>query len=125
MGTGGDPTGLGRWTWSRIRGKGGMVFRYASVYCPCENRSGKIAVWTQQKTYLQNNNDDREPRKAFMQDLKEHIKKWIEGGAPETAVGAVRQASRNGIFMELQSASYESVTHLRCLSRHCARIESF
>jgi exonuclease III len=80
MGSGGDATGLGRWTWARIRGKGGVVFQYASVYCPCENKSGKIAVWTQQKTYLQENNDDRDPRRAFMQDLAEEIKKWIDEG---------------------------------------------
>jgi hypothetical protein len=80
MGTGGDPTGLGRWTWARIRGKGGMVLRYASVYCPCENKSGKIAVWSQQKIYLQNHNDDRDPRQAFMEDLKRNIQQWIDEG---------------------------------------------
>jgi exonuclease III len=37
MGAGGDTTGLGRWTWARIRGKGGMVLRVASIYCPCKN----------------------------------------------------------------------------------------
>jgi exonuclease III len=80
MGTGGDPTGLGRWTWARIRGKCGMVLRYVSVYCPCENKTGKIAVWTQQKTYFQIHNDDRDPRRAFMEDLKMHVKQWIKDG---------------------------------------------
>jgi hypothetical protein len=80
MGTGGDPTGLGRWTWARIRGKGGLVLRYASAYCPCENKTGKIAVWSQQKTYFQNKNDDRDPRKAFMEDLRAQIQQWIDEG---------------------------------------------
>ncbi|MGL5936571.1 MAG: endonuclease/exonuclease/phosphatase family protein [Cetobacterium sp.] len=80
MGVGGDKTGLGRWTWARIRGKGGIVFRYVSVYCPCDNREGKIAVWSQHKVYLQNHNDDREPRKAFLEDLKKEIQRWREEG---------------------------------------------
>jgi exonuclease III len=80
MGTGGDPTGLGRWTWARIRGKGGITFRYASVYCPCENREGKIAVWTQHKPFLQSRNDDRDPRKAFLEDLQDQVKQWIKEG---------------------------------------------
>jgi exonuclease III len=44
MGSGGDKTGLGRWTWARIGGKGGMVLRVASTYCPCKNERGAIVV---------------------------------------------------------------------------------
>jgi hypothetical protein len=106
MGTGGDATGLGRWTWARIRGKGGMVLRYASVYCPCENKSGKIAVWTQQKTYLQTHNDDRDPRKAFMEDLKKDIKQWIAEGDQVLICGDlnhnVLSTKVNEFFEELQ-----------------------
>jgi hypothetical protein len=39
-----------------------------------------IAVWTQHKTYLQDQNDDREPRQAFLKDLKKNVAKWIEMG---------------------------------------------
>jgi hypothetical protein len=80
MGAGGDKTGLGRWRWAKIRGKGGIVFRYVSVYCPCDNRGSKIAVWSQHKTYLQNQNDDRDPRTAFLKDLKKEIQAWKEEG---------------------------------------------
>ncbi|MGL5935878.1 MAG: endonuclease/exonuclease/phosphatase family protein, partial [Cetobacterium sp.] len=76
IGAGGDPSGLGRWTWARIQGKRGLILRYVSVYCPCENRSGTISVWAQQKTYLQNKNDDRDPRKAFLEDLAKELEEW-------------------------------------------------
>jgi exonuclease III len=48
--TGGDPTGLGRWTWVRLHGKDGMILRYVSIYCPCESKTGMLTVWTQHKT---------------------------------------------------------------------------
>jgi hypothetical protein len=80
IGAGGDPTGLGRWTWARIQGKGGIILRYVSVYCPCENRSGKISVWAQQKTHLQNSNNDRDPCRAFLEDLAKELEKWNNGG---------------------------------------------
>jgi uncharacterized protein YecE (DUF72 family) len=57
-----------------------MTFRYASVYCPCENKEGMIAVWMQHKTFLQTKNDDWDPRKAFLEDLQEQIKQWIKEG---------------------------------------------
>jgi hypothetical protein len=105
MGTGGDPTGLGRWTWARIRGKGGMVLRYASVYCPCENKTGKIAVWSQQKTYLQNHNDDRDPRKAFMEDLKSHIRQSIKEGDQVIVCGDLN----HNVFSKTVTTFFESL----------------
>jgi hypothetical protein len=56
------------------------VFHYVSVYYPCDNREGKISVWSQHKTYLQNHNGDREPRRAFFEDLKKEIQAWKEEG---------------------------------------------
>jgi exonuclease III len=78
--TGGDPTGLGRWTWVRVQGKQGMILRYVSVYCPCKSKHGMLTVWTQQKTYLQSRNDNRDPRKAFMEDLAIHIEQRMQEG---------------------------------------------
>ena len=80
MGAGTDPTGLGRWTWSRHRGKGGIQLRIVSIYQPCRNTTGALSVWNQHKQYLQNNNDDRNPRTAFLQDLKREMTSWIAAG---------------------------------------------
>ena len=80
MGAGTDPTGLGRWTWSRHRGKAGMKLRIVSIYQPCKNTAGALSVWSQHKQYLQNHNDDRNPRTAFLQDLKLALTSWIAEG---------------------------------------------
>jgi hypothetical protein len=82
-----------------------MVLRYASVYCPCENKSGKIAVWSQQKTYLQNRNDDRDPRKAFMEDLKSHIQQWIDDGDQVMVCGDLN----HDVFSKTVGSLFESL----------------
>ena len=80
MGSGSDIAKLGRWTWSRFRGKHGMVLRVVSVYRPCESSGGERTAWSQHKSYLNDNNDDRNPRDAFMEDLKAEVQAWIPGG---------------------------------------------
>ena len=94
MGSGSDNAKLGRWTWSRFRGKHGMVLRVVSVYRPCESSGGERTAWSQHKTYLNDNNDDRNPRDAFMEDLKTEVQAWIQGGdgaAHEGHAGDARQ----------------------------------
>jgi hypothetical protein len=46
-----DKTGLGRWIWTRLRGKGTTYTRIVSAYRPCLNR-GISTVWSQQCRYM-------------------------------------------------------------------------
>ncbi len=78
-GAGTDRAGLGRWTWTRFRGKGGMNLRLVSIYRPCKNK-GETSVCAVQKSAMQENNDDRHPRKAFLEDLKTELQTWIDEG---------------------------------------------
>lgn len=80
MGAGSDPSGLGRWTWTRYRGKHGMALRIVSIYQPTDNKRGTIAVYQQHKVHMQSNNDDRCPRAAFMEDLDHAITTWLTAG---------------------------------------------
>ncbi|MCA1807669.1 MAG: hypothetical protein LC687_07470 [Actinobacteria bacterium] len=80
MGSGNDETGLGRWTWARYHGKGGVVLRCVSVYQPTANKTGTQSVYQQHKEYFQSINDDRDPRKAFIEDLDSDLSKWIASG---------------------------------------------
>ena len=80
MGAGTDKAQLGRWTWARFRGKGGIVFCTVSMYQPCTNKNGEQSVYAQHKSHLQTLNDDRDPRKAFMEDLKMELTEWIDQG---------------------------------------------
>jgi len=44
---GDDPSGLGRWCWSRIRGPGGFFLRVISMYRPCFS-NGPLTTYQQQ-----------------------------------------------------------------------------
>jgi hypothetical protein len=50
-GRGQDPTGLGRWTWTRFRGRDNVCLRVAVVYAPCKS-SGPLTAWSQQMAYF-------------------------------------------------------------------------
>lgn len=80
LGSGSDKANLGRWTWSRFRGKGGMVLRVVSIYRPCGNSGGERTAWAQHQAHLNDQNDDRDPRTAFLEDLKLEIQEWLSEG---------------------------------------------
>ena len=80
MGAGSDKAKLGRWTWARYRGKGGVVLRVVSVYNPCSNKTGELSVYAQHKQYFQTINRDIDPREAFIQDLDSELTEWLAAG---------------------------------------------
>ena len=102
MGAGSDKAQLGRWTWARYQGKGGVVLRCVSIYQPCANQRGARSVWSQHKQYLQENNDDRVPRTAFRDDLEVELAEWLETGDQIVIAGDVNESvfheSIAGIF---------------------------
>ena len=56
-GVGGDPTKLGRWTWTRIAGKDGIATVFVSAFRLCHNSDGLHTVWRQQTRYFKDNGD--------------------------------------------------------------------
>ena len=50
------------------------------MYMLSENTNGIISVPAQHKRYLQERNDNREPRQAFREDLATEIDKWLQEG---------------------------------------------
>ena len=87
-GVGRDPTGLGRWCWARFRGKNGIFLRVASIYCPCAPPTsahgtpslGELSVYKQHQKFLNECNDDRDPRTAFLEDFETELASWIDEG---------------------------------------------
>ena len=71
--SGKDFTGLGRWTWTKFKGKNSMHLRVITVYRPCKTEGSKTA-YTQQLRYLTKIQDERNPREVLMDDLKTEIK---------------------------------------------------
>jgi hypothetical protein len=76
---GGDPTGLGRWAWTRIEGSDNTHTRLVSVYRPCEPSSpGPGTVYEQHRRFY--GDQDIDPREAVLDDLREDILAWQEEG---------------------------------------------
>jgi hypothetical protein len=76
---GGDPSNLGRWTWTRYRGKDNQTRRNITAYRP-NFPNGPFTVYAQHNAYFHAKNKPRCPRKAFLQDLCEDIRNFLEAG---------------------------------------------
>ena len=75
-----DPTGLGRWAWVKITGKGGFVTVLVSSYRPTNNRRDAGSVWHQHRRYYLSQGDDREPISAYDHDLICTLQGWLDEG---------------------------------------------
>ena len=76
-----DPTGLGRWVWTRYQGRNSSYLRIITGYRPNPDTSDSPStVFSQHQRFLLANNDDRDPRLAFLEDLGECITSWQASG---------------------------------------------
>jgi len=103
MGSGSDKAKLGWWTWSRFRGKSGMVLRAVSAYPPCASSGGERTTWSQHKSYFNDHNDDCDPREAFMEDLASEIREWIQEGDQIMVGGDLNKEIRGPAIKEFFS----------------------
>ena len=78
--SGHDLSGLGRWAWTRYRGRNQITLRVVSSYRPVHNRQGPTSVYNQHRAVLYKRNDDRCPRLAFTEDLCQEISTWLLTG---------------------------------------------
>ena len=67
-GNGVDASMLGRWCYTRLRGRNGIRTRVYSVYRPCATL-GLSTVHSQHIAYLTSKSDARSPQQAFLEDL--------------------------------------------------------
>ena len=75
--TGRDPTGLGRWTWARIKGPESHI-RIISAYRPVHS-SGPETVYTQHERHFFRQ-QEQEPREDILRSLHTIISAWIQQG---------------------------------------------
>ena len=82
MGHGKDTTGLGRWSWTKYRGKEGLSFVVVSAYRPVANTNGDSpnSTWNQHKRYFANQGKDANPREQILTDLARQIREWYREG---------------------------------------------
>jgi hypothetical protein len=74
-----DKTKLGRWCWTRYRGKNNHTLRIITSY-RTNPPSGPLSVYAQQRSFFNNVNNARCPRHAFLQDICEDIRAFWETG---------------------------------------------
>ena len=74
-----DPEKLGRWVSHAVEGKGSHTIRYVAAYNPCNSR-GNSTVHIQHQEHFRRKGTDREPRQAFLEDLRTAATAWIEAG---------------------------------------------
>ena len=72
IGKGKDPTGLGRWTWTKLHGKDRVV-TMISTYRPC--KPSTAGIQTVYKQHARAFPLDQEPRSQFLLDLRKSIAK--------------------------------------------------
>ena len=79
--TGGDATGLGRWSWITFNGKNGVRTRVISAYVPCKSSNDKYkTVYNQHRRYFLRQGNTECPRKLFQIHIVQSIKKWQQQG---------------------------------------------
>jgi len=64
-----DPTGLGHWSWIKLKGKGAQIMRIISLYWLCFS-DGPLSMYQQQCHGLAWQNHIDCPRKAILMDLE-------------------------------------------------------
>ena len=76
-----DPSGLGRWCSTQYKGKLNVKLRIVCAYRPCKQSApGPSTTYSQHQRYFDENDDDRCPRVAFMEDLLIQLTTWRNAG---------------------------------------------
>ena len=79
--SGADESGMGRWVWTLYTGKNHTRLRVISGYRPNPDYTDRPgSVYSQQERCLRANKDDRNPRRAFIQDLAQKLDAWTTAG---------------------------------------------
>lgn len=77
-----DPTGLGRWCWTLLQGRQGIRTRIVSGYRPASDHTNEpLTVASQHLHYFESRDQrHRSPRQAFLDDLGDQIRSWMDNG---------------------------------------------
>ena len=99
-GAGTDPSKMGRWCWTRYRGKNEHYLRVVSFYRPCDSKGGERTVSAVQRRCLQDDDDVRDPRKAFLEDFQLEIESWTDAGDALVICGDINDDILGGTVEE-------------------------
>jgi hypothetical protein len=74
-----DKSNLGRWCWTRYKGKGNQTLRVIVAYRP-NPPQGPYTVYAQQNAYFHTISRNICPQKAFIADLEEELTSFLAAG---------------------------------------------
>ncbi len=74
-----DNSKLGRWVWTRYKGKGNQTLRIIIAYRP-NPPGGPFTVYAQHNVFFHSTGTPRCPRKAFLRDLHYDIDTFLDAG---------------------------------------------
>ena len=97
--TGVDFRRLGRWVWTRYRGRDGAYMRVVTAYRPNINKHDIGSVWNQQTTYFHGLSPPiiECPREVFDRELQELMATWVADGEHVIlGIDANEDVSKNG-----------------------------
>ena len=79
---GGNPTGLGRWSFAQFQGRGASTLCVYAAYCPVKNLRNPGSTWNQQCRFFSDIQDDPNPnpRAKFAEDLCQSISTRLTAG---------------------------------------------
>jgi hypothetical protein len=115
VGKGRDPSGLGRWVWTRYRGRDQITIRIFMAYRPNPPTEGPCTVYAQHRHFLNTRQDDRCPRQAFLEDLCKDIHQAQQEGDNILVMLDGNEDSRSG---DLHNAFFNIQLHEAILNRH-------
>ena len=116
MKKGADPTGMGRWTWTRYRGKDNARFslRFITAYVPNKNKNGDNTVYNQQVYYYNKQDQDPCPIKTLIDDLCSETKKAMEEGQQIVlALDANQDTRKDYAFQEFTKLGLQEINQHR------------
>jgi hypothetical protein len=115
IGQGKDPTGLGRWIWTRYRGRNNTTLKIFSAYRPKPPSEGPFTVHAQHRAYFNSSGEDRCPRRAFLEDICKDISIAQNEGDNTIVMLDGNQDMRKG---ELYEAFTSCNLHEAIIQRH-------
>ena len=74
-----DDRNLGRWAWTRFKGRNGHSTCIISVYVPCRS-NGEETVFKQHQRHLRQNNIMDCPRRVLLRELRQQLISWRNAG---------------------------------------------
>jgi hypothetical protein len=99
MGAGKD-INLGQWSWTRYRGKQGIAVRIYTVYTPTNNKRDLGSTYNQHLDYFHEHGQERDPRKAIIDDLCKEIEIAMKEGDQIVVILDANEDIRKGYAQE-------------------------